>query len=386
MIYFDHNATSPLLPQAREAWLEACDKFPGNPSSPHRLGARADNALNDARERLAQRIGCHAAEIVFTSGATESNNAVLNHVAHHPDGEVWVSAIEHPSVLEPARLQFGSRLRLVPVNSDGVVEAAWLESELRRSRPALVAVMAANNETGALQPWNEILHICRSHEVPFFCDAVPWLGKLPAGALGKCDWLTGSAHKFGGPRGVGFLKTPGSLAMHPLLRGGPQEETRRAGTENVAGVVAMVAALEWREQQIARGEHLAAAHAREQFEQQLLAALPGSELVAAKIPRLWNTVSALMPQADCQQRWVVKLDKLGFAVSTGSACSSGKEEPSHVLRAMGYASVAAGRVLRFSAGWETSRDQWGALLSALQTIREQVGNEEKKMAAAPDLE
>ena len=384
VIYFDHNATSPLLPEARQAWLEACEKFPGNPSSPHRVGARADNALGEAREKLARMLECHAAEIVFTSGATESNNAVLNHCANqHPEGEVWISAIEHPCVLEPAQFHFGKRLRLIPATRDGLADADWIEAQLKKARPVLLALMAANNETGALQPWRDVLRLCCEHDVPLFCDAVQWLGKLPAAGFGQCHWVSGSAHKFGGPRGVGFLKVPGSLSVVPLLRGGPQEEGRRAGTENVAGVLAMVAALEHREKQIAAGEHHACDKLRHEFERRLAAALPESEIVAARAPRLWNTVSALMPEADCQQRWVVKLDKLGFAASTGSACSSGKEEPSHVLRAMGWTAAEAGRALRFSAGWETSREDWNALLSALQTIQPQAGFSRKKRSGMP---
>jgi cysteine desulfurase len=168
------------------------------------------------------------------------------------------------------------------------------------------------------------------------------------------------------------------LSIVPLIRGGPQEELRRAGTENVAGVLAMLAALETREKQIARGEHEALSAQRDSFERQLFASLPGSEIVSAKVRRLWNTVSALMPEADCQQRWVVKLDKLGFAVSTGSACSSGKEEPSHVLRAMGYSATDAARVLRFSAGWNTTADDWDALLAALRSVAEGISPRAEK--------
>jgi cysteine desulfurase len=385
VIYFDHNATTPLLPEARQAWLDAVEKYPGNPSSPHRLGARADNALNEAREKLAAFLGCHAAEIVFTSGATESNNTALHHVARtkSADAEVWISAIEHPCVLEPAQFYFGNKLRLIPVSSEGAIEMDWLEREFRRQRPALVAVMAANNETGAIQSWKEINQLCRAHQTPFLCDAAQWIGKLPARGLGDCDWVTGAAHKFGGPRGVGFLKVPASLSVTPLIRGGPQEELRRAGTENVAGVLAMLAALEVREGQIARSEQNARAMQRESFERQLRTALPGSEIVSAKNPRLWNTVTAFMPEADCQQRWVVKLDKLGVAVSTGSACSSGKEEPSHVLRAMGRADDA-GRVLRFSAGWETTEADWQALLAALRSVQENISaTAGKKLANRP---
>jgi cysteine desulfurase len=381
VIYFDHNATSPMLPEARHVWLEASETFIGNPSSPHRLGARADNALNEAREKLAAILGCHAAEVVFTSGATESNNTVLQHGARtmQDDAEVWVSAIEHPCVLEPVQFYFDGRARLIPATREGVVDLNWIEQQLKRTEPGLIAVMAANNENGALQPWREVQHLCRKHRVEFLCDAVQWMGKLPAHGLGDCDWITASAHKFGGPRGVGFVKVPTSLSLTPLLRGGPQEEMRRAGTENVPGVLAMVAALEVRERQIARGEHELAGALQRNFAQGLRSSLAGSEIIAAGAPRLWNTVSALMPEADCQQRWVVKLDKLGFAVSTGSACSSGKEEPSHVLGAMGYSAADAGRVLRFSAGWETTADDWNALLDALQSVAQNTRSKEKAM-------
>ncbi len=384
MIYFDHNATSPLLPEAREAWLEAAQKFPGNPSSPHRLGARADHVLNEARQTLAAFLGCHAAEILFTSGATESNNTVLHHVARTKtaEAEVWVSAIEHPSVLEPARYYFHDKLRIIPVSRDGVADIDWLEREFRRHRPALVTLMAANNETGALQAWEEINQLCRSQQVPFFCDAAQWVGKLPARGLGDCDWVTGAAHKFGGPRGAGFLKVPASLSLLPLIRGGPQEELRRAGTENVPGVLSMIAALTVREGQMARGDYGARAVYRETFEDQLLATLPGAEIVSAQARRLWNTVSALMPEADCQQRWVVKLDKLGCAVSTGSACSSGREQPSHVLDAMRYSPADASRVLRFSAGWETTETEWRALLAALQMVHGKISPPSKKKVAS----
>ncbi len=405
MLYFDHNATSPLIPAAREAWLDATERFIGNPSSPHRLGTRADAALTEAREKLAAWLGCAPGEIVWTSGATESNNAALHHAAFSSEGEAWISAIEHPCVMESARRHFGGRHRLIPVNADGVIALDWLANELPHKRPALIGVMAANNETGVLQPWREVRALCREHEVPFFCDAAQWIGKLPAAGLGACDFVSGCAHKFGGPQGVGFLKVPAKF--RPLIVGGPQEESRRAGTENVAGVLAMIAALEQREsaakwegepkwEGVAPAEPKLSPDAREpqkfhgsagasaprgsagaspshrldlrvEFERRVLDSLPGSRILGANAARLWNTVSAVMPEvADCRQRWVVKLDKLGFAVSTGSACASGKEKPSHVLSAMNIPPDAAGRVLRFSSGWETRAEHWSELLAGLQ--------------------
>ena len=365
MLYFDHNATSPLIPAARETWLDAAERFVGNPSSPHRLGARADAALTQAREKLAGWLQCAADDIVWTSGATESNNAVLHHAAQAGAGEAWISSIEHPCVLAATARYFPNRTRHIPVTSDGVVDVTWLADHLQKSRPTLIGVMAANNETGVLQPWREVAALCREHGVPFFCDAAQWIGKLLAEPLGTHDFLSGCAHKFGGPQGVGFLKVPGQFRS--LIVGGPQEEDRRAGTENVAGVLAMVAALEHREKQISHGGVADRIAIRSGFESELQRAINGVQILGENANRLWNTVSVIMPEvADCRQRWVVKLDKLGFAVSTGSACASGKEQPSHVLSAMGIAPDAAGRVLRFSSGWETRAGDWDELLGGLQ--------------------
>ncbi len=365
MLYFDHNATHPISRTAREAWLEATERYIGNPSSPHRLGARADAALAGAREKLAGWLGCAPAQIVWTSGATEGNNAVLHHAAFSGDGEAWVSAIEHPCVIEATRLHFPKRYAWIPVTSEGTVEVEQLGEMLKEKRPAVVGVMAANNETGVLQPWREVLALCREREVPFFCDAAQWIGKLPAEGLGECDFVSGCAHKFGGPQGVGFLKVPPKF--RPLIVGGPQEDGRRAGTENVAGVLAMVAALEERVTTLTPEAIVDRVGVRTDFEASLRRVLPTVEIVGTLTERLWNTVSAVMPEVpDCRQRWVVKLDKLGFAVSTGSACASGKEQTSHVLAAMGIGPEKAARVLRFSSGWETRPADWEELLAALE--------------------
>jgi len=239
-----------------------------------------------------------------------------------------------------------------------------LEQELSAARPAAIALMAANNETGVLQPWREVRDLCRDRGIPFICDAAQWIGKLPATGFGDCDFVSGCAHKFGGPKGAGFLKVPAQGRFHASTVGGRQEEGRRAGTENVPGVLSMMAALAKRAGQLADGVDVRH-RLRSGFEARLLEALPGSEIVGAGSERLWNTVSALMPEGDCRQRWVVKLDKAGHAVSTGSACASGKEEASHVLTAMGLDEAQASRALRFSSGWETGEEDWDALLRAL---------------------
>jgi cysteine desulfurase len=384
MIYFDHNATAPVMREAREAWLEATEKITGNPSSPHQIGGRAGTALREARERLAHFLGCHPADIIWTSGATEANNMVMHHFARTLDPakreEVWISAIEHPCVHESAKHYFGKRARLIPVTHDGVIDLDWLTAELADMRPGLVGVMAANNETGVIQPWREALAICRQYKVPFFSDAVQWLGKLPAKGLGECDYLSGAAHKFGGPRGVGFLKVPHKSQVTPLLLGGKQEQGRRAGTENVPIILSMLAALETREKQISRSEHLLRNVWRENFERQLLKNLSGAVIVGANVPRLWNTVSALMPEG-VQLRWLSKLDKAGFAVSTGSACTTGKEEPSHVLAAMNFKFAEAHRVLRFSSGWETTEANWDALADALAKVHAEVHHDKAQAVA-----
>lgn len=391
MLYFDHNATAPLERAAADAWLVAAREFPGNPSSPHRLGTRAEMALDRARRTLASILGCEADTVVWTSGATESANTVLRHFATTlpPDQEVWVSPTEHPCVIETARRLFGSRCLSPRVKASGQLDLGWMQDQLRSRRPGFVACMAANNETGVLQPWRECAALLQKDQIPLVCDATQWLGRMPALGLGTCSFLFGSGHKLGAPRGTGFLKCPPATRLEPLLLGGAQEEGRRAGTENVAGAVAFAAILENCEQRIRRdkptaNEEQACPNAagtavasqskvvklkvqqRSEFERRLLERLPGAAIVGADAPRLWNTVSALMPRTDCQQRWVVKLDRLGAAVSTGSACASGKEKPSHVLLAMGYAPEDASRALRFSCGWETTPADWDRLLDLLE--------------------
>lgn len=372
MIYFDHNATHPLSPAARSAWLDAVERFPGNPSSPHRLGSRAENALGTARERVAGWLGCSPFDLVWTSGATEAANTVIHHFAAEGEGDAWVSAIEHPCVLAAVERWFPQRHKLIPVTPEGVTDLGWLTRMLARTKPRFVAVMAANNETGVLQPWPEMQALCQRHGVPFFCDAAQWIGRLPARGLGRCDYVSGCAHKFGGPPGVGFLKCTGNL--HPLLVGGPQEAGRRAGTENVPAVWAMTAALAEAEQALATG----AADERQlwqaDFEQELRRALPEVRILGQAFNRLWNTTAVLMPAVDCNQRWVVKLDKLGFAASTGSACASGKEKPSHVLQAMGYGPAEVGRMLRFSSGLETTASAWAALHAGVLEVARQLGS------------
>lgn len=346
--------------------MEACEKFPANPSSPHRLGRRADAALEGARHELARLLGAQPLEIVPTSGATEAANAVFHQFGRDSAaGEVWMSAVEHPAVRAAAMFYCGDRVRVMPVSGDGLLELDWLERELRARRPALVALMAANNETGVLQPWRQVSKLCREQGVPLLCDATQWLGKMPAEGLGQNAYVFASGHKFGGPRGIGFLKTPSAAKTEALLHGGPQAEGRRAGTENVPGFLAMLAALRERERVLAAGEQKIREGWRDAFEKRLCGEAASARIVGARVPRLWNTSMAILPDAQCAFRWVVKLDKAGFAVSTGSACSSGSEVPSPVLVAMGLSGTDISNAVRFSAGWETTAEEWGRLAGVI---------------------
>jgi cysteine desulfurase len=372
LIYFDHNATHPLLASAREAWLDATERFIGNPSSPHRLGERADRALSEAREQLAEWIGCSPHELVWTSGATESNNAAIAHLAAMHTGTAFVSSIEHPCVLAATKRYFAGRYELIPVTAEGVIDLAWLRDAVNRTETACVVVMAANNETGIIQPFWDVLLLCRERNIPMLCDAAQQVGRMVEKPLGEIPFVSGCAHKFGGPPGVGFLKCP--YAIRPLLLGGPQEEGRRAGTENVPGVLSMIAALRTCLDRLEAKDFTETALTNQRrFETSLLVAVPGVRILGQCTFRLWNTSAVIMPPArDCRQRWVVKMDRLGFAVSTGSACASGKEESSHVLRAMGVPADEAGRALRFSAGIETTWEQWQSLVGGLRQAAEEL--------------
>ncbi len=364
--YFDTNATTPMHPAARAAWLETADRHWHNPSSLYKDAGRARQKLEDCREQVADRLGCEAEEIVFLSGATEANNAVMTHAAAAGWERLAVSALEHPSVLEPARHHFGQALLEIPVQTDGTTDLAAMENLLARQRPALVSLMAANNETGVIQPWQEALALCRRHNVLFHCDAAQWIGKKPSSGLGACDFVTGSAHKFGGPKGIGFLKVPASGRPLRWLRGGPQEERRRAGTENLPAIAAMTAAWDARESSLTTLKETEWLEARRHFEDEIRQLLPTVEIIAAETPRLWNTVLITVPPPH-NVKWLVRLSALGFAVSTGSACSRGAGA-SEVLRAMGLPEGCQGQVLRLSGSWETTAADWLALARAMASV------------------
>jgi cysteine desulfurase len=366
--YFDHNATTSVFPSARDALFESLDSNWHNPSSLYPAAGRAKHLLEEARESLAHHLGIEDEQrILFTSGATESNNLVFRHLATEtPDCNILISEIEHPSVLEPATCYFPDQHKRIPVNKAGVVDLEVLRNLLAGKRVGLVSVMAANNETGVLQPWEEVRAIAREKGSQFHCDATQWLGKLDSTNFGQCDWLSGSAHKFGGPKGIGFLVVPPGLEnLQGTQFGGPQERGLRAGTENYPAIAAMVEAFDCAVQMAENAPLLESD--RDAFEGEIQKNLPGTRLLGTRAPRLWNTSMVIVPEHK-NLKWLTRLGELGFALSTGSACSSGRGNPSHVMQAMGLDFDQMGRVLRISGGWETTGDDWKALAQAFGEV------------------
>ncbi|WP_395749221.1 cysteine desulfurase family protein [Prosthecobacter sp.] len=360
--YFDHNATTPLHPAARESWLRASEKHWHNPSSLYRDAGLASQQLESARERLRSLIGAEAERIVFTSGATESNNALFATLP--PDAVVLISSIEHPSVREAARRR---NVVEIPVNADGLVDPDAVKVLISTKRPALVSLMAANNESGALQPWREIAAICRENGVLFHTDAVQWLGKLDSSHLGECDYITGSAHKFGGTKGCGFLVLPREDSRLGFIRGGPQETGRRAGTENYPAIEAMVTSLETITSQLGKVQ----SRLRDDFIASMRTHFDPLRVISESAPRLWNTVLMVMPAHD-NLKWLTRLSRRGFSISTGSACSSGREGSSVVVTALGASAEELKRVVRISSGWDTTAEEWQALAAAFAEVHEEL--------------
>ena len=368
MPYFDYNATTPLVPVARDAWLQASEESWQNPSSPYRAGVRAGVRLQNARERLAMMLGAEASRVVFTGGATEAIHGILAHLARTwpSEAKLAVSPLEHPAMLAAVGANFRSeQVVSLQVDQNGLVGIDGVDAAIKEGVRGLI-MMAANNETGAIMPWEMTAAKCRSAGVVFVCDASQWLGKLPASDLGEADWVVGAGHKFGAPKGVGFLLRPKAENGFVMRPGGSQESGQRGGTEDLASIQAMVAALLEAEQSKVLHES-DRVRWRESFESEITRRLPGAKIVAAEAERLWNTVALVMPEGE-NQRWVALLDKCRVQVSTGSACSSGKAAPSHVLAAMGVPGAEARRVIRISSGWSTELHEWQELADALVAV------------------
>jgi cysteine desulfurase len=367
--YFDYNATTPLSSQAREAWLQAADEAWQNPSSAHRAGTRVRLRMQMAREKIAALMGCEQERVVFTSGATESMHAIVGHLAHTlpTDCRIALAPFEHPCVIGAVKAHFPSeRVHWLPVTSDGVVSLAAIDETLASGDIGVVLLMAANNETGVLQLWEDAAARCRAASVPLVCDASQWLGKVTASGLSAADWLVMTAHKFGAPKGVAFLLRPQAENGFVVRGGGSQESGQRAGTEDYPAIASMAAALA--EVEMTKVLHESQRERlRDQFEHELTQALSGVRVLGAGTERLWNTSSLILPHGE-SQRWVMLLDRKGFEVSVGAACSSGSGTPSPVLAAMGVPAADSRRVIRISAGWDTTAEDWAALREAIVAV------------------
>ena len=374
-VYLDHNATTPLHPAARAAMLPWLGEQHGNPSSIHRFGQMARNAMEEAREKVATLLGARPPEVVFTASGTEANNAVVFNAANTArggggKGHLVISAIEHPSVREAAALlekDGGFEVTRVSPAEDGVVPAAAVLAALRPDT-RLVCLMLANNELGTLQPVAEVAAACRERGaggIPVHCDAVQAVGKIPVDVreLGV-DSLTIGAHKFHGPLGAAALWVRKGATISSFLVGGSQERRRRASTENVPalagfGAAAAAALAELPE----RRAHLAAL--RDSFEAELPKRVPGAILHCTASPRLPNTSHIALSGIEGESL-LIRLDIAGFAVSTGSACSSGTVEPSKTLLAIGLSQEEALSSLRVSFGITNRPEEVEAFLTVLE--------------------
>ena len=351
-IYMDANATTPLLPEVLEAmrpyWLE---EF-GNASSIHLPGQRARRAVENARETLAEFFGCHAAEVVFNSGGTEGDNTALFGMMR-PGDHLITTAIEHSAILNAAqRLEkFGMEVTYLAPRPGGLIDPEAVRAALRPNT-RLVSVMLANNETGVIQPVAEIGHLVRSTGAFFHIDAVQGAGKLPLNVKESgCHLLTISAHKMHGPKGVGAMFVRRGTPLEPLLVGGTHEKRRRAGTENVAGIVGMARAAELAMEHFEDGSLERVAALRDRLEAGILqiaeTGVNGAWDEGRPVPRVANTSNLWFDRLE-SEALVIALDLKGIAVSGGSACASGATQPSHVLMAMGLSKARARASLRLS--------------------------------------
>lgn len=348
-IYLDHNATAPMPAEVRAAMAAALTHV-GNPSSVHHHGRAARRVIEEARARLARLVNCAPAEIIFTSGGTEANALILH------QADALVSEIEHESVLAHA-----ARADSIPVGSDGVIDLEGLRGLLASEpRPELVSVMWANNETGVMQPIDEIVPLCAEYDVPVHCDAVQALGRVDLDFQASgLSAMTISSHKIGGPAGMGALVLRQGLNVRPTQIGGGQEQGRRSGTENILGIVGFEAAVE----QARPSDWQRVRILRDAMEARLLDAGPAARVLGGQGPRLANTSCIAMPGVAAETQ-VMALDLAGIAVSAGAACSSGKVKRSHVVAAMQPEGDAAETAIRISLCLDTKPSDIDRLVAA----------------------
>jgi cysteine desulfurase len=373
-IYLDHAATTPVDPRVIEAMLPHWTTNWGNPSSLYEAGRAARAALDDARASVARVLGCAPNEIIFTSGGTEGDNLALKGVIEHAQRSgkpthLITTAIEHHAILHAADYlaRSGTAVTILPVDAEGFVDPAAVEAAIR-PETALISVMYANNEIGTIQPLTAIAEVAHRHGIPFHTDAVQAAGSLPLDvhSLGV-DLLTIAAHKIYGPKGVGALYVRAGTPLLYQQQGGPQEGDRRGGTENVAGAVGLAVALALAESEregfVVRGRAL-----RDRLLDGILAAIPGSRLNGPRADsRLPNNVDVAFTGVQGEDL-IIALDLAGVAASSGSACTTGATEPSHVLRAIGVPDDAIAGSLRLTLGRDNTAEQMDTVLTLLPEI------------------
>ncbi|MBA4274967.1 MAG: cysteine desulfurase [Alphaproteobacteria bacterium] len=366
-IYLDYNATAPMRPSVRTAIYEAME-FPLNPSSVHRYGSEAKKRIEQARKTIADALSAFPNEIIFTASGTEANTLALR---GFPDRVILTSNAEHASVAKTASLLGAATL---PVDNKGLLSPAALDAMLTQlKRPALVSILMANNETGIIQPIRELADIAHHHGALLHADAVQAFGKIPLdmGLLGA-DMLTISAHKVGGPIGIAALVLRNDLPIKPLLLGGRQELGRRAGTESVA-LISGFATLATEVAQAPESANL------ETLRQTLELAVGHEYVVGSDVERLCNTSMLLMPHVPSETQ-LMHFDLSGFCVSAGSACSSGRIEPSHVLQAMGLSKEQASTAIRVSLGWANTTADIEAFSLCWKQLHERLSSNQRQSA------
>jgi len=368
-VYLDNNATTPVLPEVFEAMRPYFAEHFGNASSIHHHGQETRAAVERARESVAALLGCRASEIVFTSGGTEGDNLAVSGLIRAGD-HVVSSTIEHHAVLNSCKHleALGCEVTYVPVNGRGLVDPDYVRRALR-PQTKLITIMMANNETGVLQPVEEIGKIAAEADIYFHTDAVQAAGKVPIDVkrLG-CDLLSISGHKLHGPQGVGALYVRKGTILQPMFYGGSHERSRRAGTENVPGIIGLGKAAELAAEGLERGDLERMSAMRDQIEQKILSDVEATGVNGEGAPRVPNTTNIHFDYIE-GEALVIALDLKGLAVSTGAACSSGAIEPSHVLTAMGLPPEIARASLRFSLGKQnTPNDVEFALNLVPQTV------------------
>ena len=355
-VYLDNNATTPVLPEVFEAMRPYFAEQFGNASSIHHHGQETRAAVERARESVAALLGCRASEIVFTSGGTEGDNFAISGLVHAGD-HIISSTIEHHAVLNSCKHleAMGCELTYVPVDGRGLVDPDDVKRALRPTTK-LITIMMANNETGVLQPVEEIGKVAAEADVYFHTDAVQAAGKTPIDVkrIG-CDLLSISGHKLHAPQGVGALYVRKGTILEPMFYGGSHERSRRAGTENVPGIIGLGKAAELAREALLRGDLAQMSAMRDRIEQIILSEVEATGVNGEGAPRVPNTTNIHFDYIE-GEALVIALDLKGLAVSTGAACSSGAIEPSHVLTAMGLPPEIARASLRFSLGKQNTPD------------------------------